>query len=79
MNDFVLASRASRKAFIVGLFLMFLHEFCGCFTMINYTATIFAESGSEISPNLSAIMVAAIQLIGTVVSTKLVDRAGRRV
>lgn len=57
---------------------MFLHEFSGCFTMINYTATIFAQSGSQIPPNRSAIIVAAIQLVGTVVSTRLVDRAGRR-
>lgn len=72
------ASRAARKAFLIGIFLMFLHECCGCFTMINYTATIFAESGSEIAPNRSAMIVGAIQLIGTIVSTRLVDRAGRR-
>lgn len=47
--------------------------------MINYTATIFAESGSEISPKLSAIVVAAIQLVGTLVATQLVDRVGRKV
>lgn len=47
--------------------------------MINYTATIFAESGSDVSPNLSAIICGAIQLLGTLVSTKLVDRAGRKV
>lgn len=75
----VAGNRAARKAFAVGLFLMFLHEFCGCFTMINYTATIFAQSGSSIPPKLSAIIVAAIQLVGTLVSTQLVDRAGRKV
>lgn len=68
-----------RKAFTIGFALILLHEFCGCFTMINYTATIFAESGSDISPNLSAIICGAIQLLGTLVSTKLVDRAGRKV
>ena len=58
---------------------MFLHEFSGIFTMINYTATIFAESGSQIQPNMSAIIVGAIQLVGTFVSTRLVDRQGRKV
>lgn len=47
--------------------------------MINYTATIFSESGSSIAPKLAAIVVAAIQLVGTLVSTQLVDRAGRKV
>lgn len=76
---FSVDNRAARKAFAIGLFLMFLHEFCGCFTMINYTATIFSESGSSIAPKLAAIVVAAIQLVGTLVSTQLVDRAGRKV
>lgn len=57
---------------------MFLHECCGCFTMINYTATIFAESGSKIAPERAAIFVAFVQLLGTLVSTRLVDRSGRR-
>lgn len=73
------ASKVTKKAFLIGFALILLHEFCGCFTMINYTATIFAESGSEISPNVSAIIVGGIQLLGTLVSTKLVDRAGRKV
>lgn len=79
LDPSILADRVPRKAFIIGFALILLHEFCGCFTMINYTATIFAESGSDISPNLSAIICGAIQLLGTLVSTKLVDRAGRKV
>ncbi|KAG4073998.1 hypothetical protein HA402_014203 [Bradysia odoriphaga] len=76
LTDFT--AKVPRKAFVIGFALILLHEFCGCFTMINYTATIFAESGSDISPNLSAIICGAIQLLGTLVSTKLVDRAGRK-
>ncbi|KAJ6649315.1 Facilitated trehalose transporter Tret1 [Pseudolycoriella hygida] len=76
LTDFT--EKVPRKSFIIGIALILLHEFCGCFTMINYTATIFAESGSNISPNLSAIICGAIQLLGTLVSTKLVDRAGRK-
>lgn len=75
----ILAARVPRTAFIIGFALILLHELCGCFTMINYTASIFAESGSDISPNASAIICGAIQLLGTLVSTKLVDRAGRKV
>ena len=46
--------------------------------MLNYTATIFEQSGSNISPNLSAVIVGATQLLGTYVATFLVDRLGRR-
>lgn len=47
--------------------------------MLNYAGTIFKESGSEISPNLSAIIIGVIKLIGNYVPTILVHRAGRRV
>lgn len=49
------------------------------FTMQNYTASIFEESGSNMSPNMSAIVVGVIQLIGSYAATNLVDRAGRKV
>lgn len=47
--------------------------------MVNYTATIFAESGSSLSPNMAAIVVGVIQLVGSYFSTVLVERAGRKV
>lgn len=47
--------------------------------MIHYTSTIFQQSGSSLSPNLSSIIVALLQLLGTCTSTFLVDRAGRKV
>lgn len=47
--------------------------------MLNYTATIFRDSGSSISPDFSAIIVGIIQLLGTYVATFLVDRLGRKI
>lgn len=76
---FSVNTRAGRKAFLIGMALICMHEFCGVFTMLNYTATIFRESGSSISPNLSAIIVGVIQLLGTYVATFLVDRLGRKI
>lgn len=58
---------------------MIIHDFCGAFTLVNYTAKIFVDSGSDLPPNESAIIVGVIQLIGTYVSTILVDRTGRKV
>lgn len=79
MIFFSVRTRAGRKAFIIGIALIFMHEFCGVFTMLNYTATIFRESGSTISPKFSAIIVGLIQLLGTYVATFLVDRLGRKI
>lgn len=56
-----------------------MNECSGCFILISYTATIFAESGSNMAPEWSAIVVAVIQLAGTYASTLLIDRIGRKV
>lgn len=46
--------------------------------MMTFTATIFEESGSTLSPNVSSIIVGAIQIIGSMFPTILVDRLGRK-
>lgn len=71
--------KAPCKAMIIGVMLATLNQFCGVFAMLNYTATIFKESGSTMTPNASAIVVAVIQILGSSLSTFLVDRAGRKV
>lgn len=63
-SDF--ASKQARKAMIIGIALVALNQFCGCFAMLNYTASIFKESGSSMSPNMSAIVVGTIQLVGSI-------------
>lgn len=47
--------------------------------MLSYTATIFQESGSSLNPNDSAMVVGIIQIIGSYLSTLLVERAGRKI
>lgn len=74
-----LAEPASRKAILIGLVLLALNQSTGLFAMTVYTGTIFAESGSNLSPNAAAIVVGGIQLVGTYFATILVDRNGRRV
>lgn len=50
----------------------------GGFILVSYTAKIFAESGSAIPHEWSAILVAVIQLVGSYLSTILIDRVGRK-
>lgn len=57
---------------------MALNQFCGVFAMMSFTATIFRESGSTLSPNDSSIIVGTIQIIGSMFPTLLVDRLGRK-
>lgn len=67
------------KAIAIGLFLMFLNQFSGTFAIMTYTADIFKNSGSSMSPNESSIVVAVIQMIGVYVATVCVERCGRKV
>lgn len=68
----------TRKSFLIGIGIITLMQFSGCFAMLNYSANIFQESGSSLSPTLSAIIVGVIQLFGSYMSTLLVERAGRK-
>ncbi|XP_055302945.1 facilitated trehalose transporter Tret1-like [Sitodiplosis mosellana] len=76
-TDFI-TERLARKAITIGIVLAALNQFCGCFAMLNYTASIFEEAGSNMTPNMSAIIVGVIQLVGSYAATNLVDRAGRK-
>lgn len=58
---------------------MALNQFAGVFAMLNFTASIFEESGSSLKPNVASILVGGIQIIGSMFPTLLVDRLGRKV
>lgn len=79
MIAYIIVAPVPRKALFIGIVLITLNEFSGVFPMIHYTATIFEESGSNLTPNVSAICVGVLQIIGTYMSTILVDRIGRKV
>lgn len=80
---FSLSQRAgpkrARKAIIIGIFLIGLEQFSGCFAMLFLVASVFKNAGATaISPELSTIIVGLIQLVGAYGSTFTVDRIGRK-
>lgn len=74
----ILGTPAARRGLLIGVTLMAVNQFSGCFVLMNYSATIFRDSGSDIDSNISSIIVASIQCIGTYVATILVDKVGRK-
>ncbi|XP_017011525.2 facilitated trehalose transporter Tret1 [Drosophila takahashii] len=72
------AKGKTRKAFLIGFGLISFNQLCGCFAMLNYTAVIFEQAGSSLKPTIAAIIVGGIQLVGTYLSTLLVDKLGRK-
>ncbi|KAL7032244.1 hypothetical protein ACKWTF_007259 [Chironomus riparius] len=70
--------RSTQKALYFGIVLVLVNQLCGCFAFINYTSDIFLKSGSTLSPSLSAIIVAIIQLIGSGASVFLTEKISRK-
>lgn len=59
--------------------MVLLSIFCGSPVLLNYASILFRDSGSNLDPALSAIIMISIQLIATATSTSLVDKVGRRI
>lgn len=58
---------------------MVFEQLSGFNAVIFYTVDIFSAAGSEIDAHLSTVIVGAVQVAATVVSSILVDKTGRRV
>lgn len=74
-----IATGIGRKALFIGIVLVAITVFSGIFAMGTYTSYIFKATGSNMTPNMSAIVVGVIQLVGSMCATQLVDRLGRKV
>lgn len=77
-HRFYAGNPAAIKGILTGLCLTALNLFSGTLAMITYTTTIFKESGSTVDADISAIIIAAVQVVSVYVSSHLVDRLGRR-
>lgn len=73
-----LGGRQHRRPLIMVLVLMFLQQLSGVNVVIFYTKQIFEWAGSSLSPGSATVLVGAVQVVATLVSVVLVDRAGRR-
>jgi len=67
------------KALLIGFGFVFGQQYCGILAILTYSVTIFKEAGSDIGPYQAAIIVGCLQLGGSLISSILVDKAGRRV
>ncbi|XP_043474785.1 facilitated trehalose transporter Tret1-like [Leptopilina heterotoma] len=66
------------KGLIIAFILLGGQQMCGMFVMLSYATKIFEMSGSSISPDISTIIIGIMQLIGSYISTFLIERAGRK-
>lgn len=69
---------ATRKAIMISIVLVPLSQLSGVLVILNYMSQIFAEAGISINPNHAACIVTALQILGSYISTILVERLGRK-
>lgn len=74
-----LLNKPTLKGILICVIVMMFHPMSGSVPLITFTDTIFRESGSDLPPATCAMIVAAIQLVGSYVSSMTVDKVGRKV
>lgn len=67
------------RAMLISPFLMGVSQLSGGFAITTYSVIIFKKTGSTIDPNMSAIVMAVIQVCGTYTAANLMDRVGRKI
>ncbi|KAI8115321.1 hypothetical protein FF38_03879 [Lucilia cuprina] len=70
--------RAARRGLIISMLLMFFQQFSGINAVIFYTVPIFQSAGSTLDPSICSIIVGFVQVVMTLASSVMIERAGRK-
>lgn len=62
----------------IGVALNAFSQFTACFTIMNYGMMTFMKLGIDIDPNVSAITLAISLIFGSLTTTYLADKLGRK-
>lgn len=76
LSDF--NGRAAGRAVFISIVLIVLNQLCGCYVILGYSTKVFEEAGSNLSPIDASIWICVVQLVASVLTIYLVDRAGRK-
>ncbi|XP_044250682.1 facilitated trehalose transporter Tret1 isoform X2 [Drosophila takahashii] len=72
------SNRASRKGLVISVLLMFFQQFSGINAVIFFMNQIFEESKS-LDAGVCTMIVGVVQVIMTLVSSLLIEKAGRKI
>lgn len=73
-----LGRRSTKKALFISLGLMFFQQMSGVNAVIFFTKGIFESANTGIDSGVATIIVGVMQVISVLVSSIIVDKAGRR-
>lgn len=71
--------RACILSLVICLGMMLFQQLSGINIVIFYSGSIFKDAGSTMDPAISTIIVGLSQVVSTVISAALIDRAGRKI
>ncbi|XP_037298082.1 facilitated trehalose transporter Tret1-like [Manduca sexta] len=70
------------RAFLIALVIALAREACGAVPVLNFAGEIFAlaseGSGLVLTPNQQAMMLGAVQVLGSTLAASVVEKAGRK-
>jgi len=67
------------KPMAISLVLMSLQQLSGINYVLSYSTLIFKSSGSDIDSCLSSMLVGAVQVAGTLLTTLIIEKFGRKI
>lgn len=73
-----LKRRSTKKAIFISLGLMFFQQMSGINAVIFFAGDIFKAANTGIAESTATIIIGIMQVIAVLISTLIVDRAGRR-
>ncbi|XP_023704096.1 facilitated trehalose transporter Tret1 [Cryptotermes secundus] len=75
----LLLDRGVRRALIIGIAVSATQMLSGAYVILTYTAPIFRMTGSELSPQVSSMIVGSLLVAASILACPLMDRVGRKV
>jgi SP family facilitated glucose transporter-like MFS transporter 8 len=68
-----------RRALIIAIVVCATQMLSGVYVILSYTAPIFQMTGSELSPQVSSMIVGSLPVAASILACSLMDRAGRKI
>lgn len=79
MPDIFAGERNAIQGIFIGIVLTLLNQLTGCYVFLTYAVMIFAKIGTSVDPHTSTIILGIVQIAGTLFTTQLADKLGRKV
>ncbi|CAG7828155.1 unnamed protein product [Allacma fusca] len=67
------------KPTLICMALMLFQQLSGVNAVIFYTTDIFTDAGSSLAPSMCTVIIGTVQVLASLVSSLLMDKAGRKV